>query len=97
MFGEEDRAERAAVENPKSKLPLTQQDKMLAELHEVINMLTDRLAPILVPAEESAMKEPGDRAPEPPKSEMKRRLDDHNSQIRKATHKVNSIIERLEI
>lgn len=93
----DDYADKAVETTRKSKLPLNEQDKYISELNDTLNVLTDRLNPVLTPEQESPMKEPGDRTPVPPKSEMQMRLDEHNYQIRKAISKVNSILERLEV
>lgn len=92
MYPEEVTKAREVV---KSRLPLTEQDKAIAELQEIVNMLADRLQPILTPVE------PTDKAGEersvPVQSEIASTLNDHNSRIRRVTSGLGNIYERLEV
>lgn len=87
--------EAVAKEVRKSRLPLTEQDKAIAELQEITNMLADRLQPILTPVEPSD-KAGEDRAA-PIKSEVATTLDDNNSRIRRVISRLGNLYERLEV
>lgn len=78
-----------------SRLPLSQQEKALAELHETISVLTDRLGSVLTPVSNDAMKEAGDRAT-PSQSPLAEQLDANNMGIRKASTKLSALMERIE-
>lgn len=84
-----------ARESRKSRLPLAEQDKALAELQETVNVLLDRLQPVLTPTE------PTDKAseerPVPVQSEVSSTLSDNNARIYRITRRVNNAIERLEV
>lgn len=84
-----------AREVRKSRLPLSEQDKYIAELQEVVNILADRLQPVLTPTE------PTDKMAEdrsvPVMSEVASTLSDNNSRISRVTRRVNNLIERLEV
>lgn len=90
-----DQPEYAAKEARKSRLPLNEQDKAIAELQEVVSMLVDRLQPVLTPIE------PTDKASEdraaPVVSEVASTLNDHTARIRRATNRLGNAIERLEV
>lgn len=87
--------EAVAKEARKSRLPLAEQDKAIAELQEIVSMLADRLQPILTPVE------PTDKAGEersvPVQSEIASTLNDHNSRIRRVASRLGNIYERLEV
>lgn len=85
-----------AKEVRKSKLPLPEQDKCIAELTELVNVLCDRLDPILLPQPESPSKDPGDRA-EIMQSYIASELSGNNARIRRNSNKISSILERLEV
>lgn len=91
----DDRPEYAVKESRKSRLPLAEQDKAIAELQEVVNILCDRLQPVLTPIE------PTDKAGEdrgvPVQSEHAATLMDNNARIRRATNRLSNAIERLEV
>ncbi len=84
-----------AKEARKSRLPLAEQDKAIAELTELVNMIVDRLQPVLTPIE------PTDKAGEdravPVQSEHAQTLADHNSRIRRITSRLSNVYERLEV
>lgn len=87
--------EAVAKEPRKSRLPIQEQDKAIAELTELVNMLADKLQPILTPVE------PSDKAGEdravPVQSELAQTLSDHNARIRRASSRLSNIFERLEV
>lgn len=89
-----DKEEYAVKESRKSRLPLTEQDKAIAELQETVNILADRLQPVLTPIE------PTDKAGEdrgvPVQSEVATTLNEHTARVRRTTNKVSNLIERLE-
>lgn len=87
--------EYAAKEPRKSRLPLNEQDKYIAELTEAVHMLVDRLQPVLTPVE------PADKAGEdravPVQSEVASTIMDHNIRISRLSRRINNVIERLEV
>ncbi len=95
MNPERDERDYAAKEARKSRLPLAEQDKAIAELQETVNILCDRLQPVLTPIE------PTDKAGEergvPVQSEHAATLSDNNARIRRATSRLSNVIERLEV
>ena len=91
----DDEPKQAEVARVGSKLPLSHQEKSIAELHEAIKMLQDRLTPILTPMPESdpTDKVGEDRAAIWPLAEQ---LGANNAGITRATRKIRSIMEILE-
>ena len=87
--------EMKAKESRKSRLPLAEQDKALAELQETVSVLLDRLQPVLTPTEPTD-KMAEDRAV-PVQSEVASTLSDNNARIYRITRRVNNAIERLEV
>jgi len=87
--------EEAVEKARKSRLPLSEQEKAIAELQESVNVLLDRLQPVLTPVE------PTEKVAEdyavPVQSEVASTLSDNNSRIRRVTYRVNNAIERLEV
>lgn len=87
--------EASAKEVRKSRLPLAEQDKAIAELQEIVNMFADRLQPILTPVE------PTDKAGEersvPVQSEVASTLTDNNARIRRISSRIGNMYERLEV
>lgn len=79
-----------------SKLPLSPQEKTIAELHDVISQLTDRLKPILTPVPQSDRTMPGEDKATPVQSPLAEQLDANNYGIRKASSKIRDLMERLE-
>lgn len=88
--------EYAVKEARKSKLPLSEQDKCIAELTEVVNLVVDRLESVLTPQPESPSKEPGDRA-EPVQSYLASELEGNNARIRRNTNRLTNVLDRLEV
>lgn len=88
-------AKEEYVRPNKSKLPLSQQEMNIDELHKVISQLTDRLSMILTPQDETPAKEP---SPEtmPVQSVVVHQLESNNAGIRKAIRKLEDLIERIE-
>lgn len=84
-----------AKESRKSRLPLAEQDKAIAELQEMVNLLVDRLQPVLTPTEPTD-KMAEDRAM-PVQSEHAATLSDNNARIRRVTTRVSNALERLEV
>jgi hypothetical protein len=95
MYPEEKMKEVADVGRVGNKLPVVHQEKVLAEMHETISMLEDRLQPVLTPtpdAEESVnMNE--DRASQSPLGEQ---IGVNNASITRASRRLRYIMERLE-
>lgn len=89
--------EMKSAEMRSSRLPLSEQEKCLAELHETISVLTDRLKPVLTPSPEVDRNATEDRAEGPVISPLAAQLEANNGGIRKATRKVANLIERLEV
>lgn len=84
-----------AKESRKSRLPLAEQDKYIAELQELVGLLADRLQPVLTPTEPTD-KMAEDRAV-PVQSEVASTLSDNNARISRISRRVNNLIERLEV
>ena len=85
-----------AKEVRKSKLPLAEQDKCIAEQNEIVSMLLDRLDSVLTPQPESTAKESGDRAV-PMQSQLATELTENNARIRRNTYRLSNALERLEV
>lgn len=79
-----------------SKLPLVSQEKALAELHETIESLRNRLGPVLTPEPNSDRASEAVDAASPMQSPLADTLDNNNAMIRRATVKLSNIIDRLE-
>ena len=83
------------MEARKTRLPLPEQDKALAELNEISNLLMDKLQPILTPNEPTE-KMAEDRAV-PMQSEIANTLTDNNARIRRVTNRLTDALQRLEV
>lgn len=92
---EPERDYATAKEVRKSRLPLAEQDKYIAELQELVTMLCDRLQPILTPTEPTD-KMAEDRAT-PVVSEHAQTINDHNSRINRVNRRITNVLERLEV
>ncbi len=92
----EPREEYSVKESRKSRLPIVEQDKALAELQEAVNVLLDRLQPVLTPSEPTDKASDGERAI-PVQSELASTLGDNNARIYRITRRVNNALERLEV
>lgn len=79
-----------------SKLPLVSQEKALAELHETIELLRNRLGAVLTPEPNKEGSMTATDAAAPMQSPLADTLDTNNSMIRRATLKISNIIDRLE-
>jgi hypothetical protein len=80
------------------KLPVLTQEKALAELHNLITELADRMQAVLLPdPEEGLAKENIATTDAPPTSELNRQLKYNNSQIARAANRIHSIINRLDV
>jgi archaellum component FlaC len=92
---DEDKAAYAETERIGSKLPLTNQEKTIAELHETINQLTSRLKPVLTPVPEvdRNTNEGRDVVSQSPIAEQ---LDANNRSISLASRNLRGLMERLE-
>lgn len=89
----EEKAAYAAERN--SKLPLSTQDKIIAQLTELVYTLTDRLKPVLVPTEEVSDKIANETV-RTPLSPLGEQLDANNVRITKVNNRLSSLLERLE-
>lgn len=85
-----------AKEIRKSRLPLAEQDKCIAEQNEIVNLLLDRLDPVLTPQPESPSKEGSDRSVSM-QSQVAAELSDNNARIRRNTNRLSNALERLEV
>ena len=85
-----------AKEVRKSRLPLAEQDKCIAEQNEIVSMLLDRLEPVLTPQPDSPSKEGSDRSA-PMQSQMASELSENNARIRRNTNRLSNALERLEV
>lgn len=95
MGPDRDEREYAVKESRKSKLPLSEQDKCIAEQNEVVNLLLDRLEPVLTPQPESPSKESDYAAPV--QSQIASELESNNARIRRNTNRLNNALDRLEV
>lgn len=86
-----------AAKETNSKLPLSEQDKCIAELGEAIALLTDRLATVMTPVPGDSEKAEGFDRDLPVRSPLADTLSDNNARIRRLTNKVNYILDRLEV
>jgi hypothetical protein len=92
----EEKPEQADAPERSSKLPLSHQEKALAELHETIGMLTRRLTPVLTPSVPSDERSMATDKSAPVQSPLADQIDANNGGIRKATNKLRALMERLE-
>lgn len=78
-----------------SKLPLSHQEEVIAELHETINQLAKRLEPVLIPGGAeglgTAIDEPKDIC-----SPLTDQMNANNKEIFRANIKLRDLIERIE-
>lgn len=95
MYPEQEGDYATAKEVRKSKLPLAEQDKCIAEQNEIVSMLLDRLEPVLTPQPESPSKDV-DRAA-PMQSQIASELSENNARIRRNTNRLSNALERLEV
>lgn len=87
-----------AKEARKSKLPMSEQDKCIAELQEVANILLDRLDSVLTPQPESPDKaSDGRELAEPVQSYLASELSGNNARIRRVTNRLSNALDRLEV
>lgn len=84
------------MERPSSRLPLSTQEKALAELYDTITQLMDDLRPVLTPACETEPSNSSDKA-EPVQSPIADQLDVNNRAIQRATRSLRALMERLEV
>lgn len=89
-------SEYAVKETRKSKLPLIEQDKAIAEQSELVNILVDRLEAVLTPYPDSPDKDHGDRV-SPVQSQMATEISNNNDRIRRNSNKISNLLERLEV
>lgn len=94
---DEERAYRETEKARGSRLPLSEQEKAVMQLHEVIDMLTKHLSPVLTPdyPSESNTREDGENkiADVSPLAEQ---MSANNRAINRATHRLHSLMERIE-
>lgn len=95
MYDEEKAAVADAPDRAASRLPLSHQEKALAELHETISMLTTRLKPVLTPVSTEPSGSATDKAA-PVQSPLADQLEANNGGIRKASNKLRALMERVE-
>lgn len=95
MGPEIDEREYTTKDSRKSRLPLSEQEKALAGLHDTVNILLDRLEPVLTPTEPS--NRPDQDTAVSIQSEVASILSDNNSRIYRLTTRINNTIERLEV
>lgn len=94
MNPEADHAEYAVKERS-SRLPLSEQEKCIAELHDVIGVFTKRLEAVLTPIPERDPSTAEDKA-SPVQSPLAEQLSRNNYGVRKATKKLEALMERYE-
>lgn len=78
-----------------SRLPLSHQEKAVAELHENINQLANRLKPILTPVNETSERTATDEAKEVA-SPLADQLNANNRGIRRASESIRGLMNRIE-
>lgn len=78
-----------------SRLPLSHQDKAIAELHETINQLAQRLKPVLTPVKEVDKASNGEEARDIV-SPLAEQLATNNGAIHRASRNLRGLMERLE-
>lgn len=93
----EDAPAEMAEARDSSKLPLPHQEKFLAELHETISQLENRLKPVLTPMLKDGESVKADSADKAVASPIANKLHDHNGRIRSATNKLHGLMSRLEV
>ena len=82
-------------ERASSQLPLSHQEKAIAELHENISQLSSRLKPVLTPDSPSDNVKEGVEA-KPVQSPLASQLAANNNGISMASRKLRMLMERLE-
>jgi len=96
MYDEEKRSVYAdEPERATSKLPLTNQEKVISELHDCIGQLTSRLKPVLTPVPEADRSTAIDKEL-PSQSPLGEQLDANNRGISSATRKLRDLMDRVE-
>ncbi len=79
-----------------SKLPLSVQEKAVAELHETIGVLAKRLKPVLTPVPEPADRNANEDKAAPSQSPLGEQISANTYGIHKAMGKLRALMERLE-
>lgn len=80
-----------------SRLPLSHQEKAIAELHETINQLAQRLKPVLTPVNEAGGREPSESVEAKDiTSPLAEQMNANNRGIRRASDNIKGLMERLE-
>lgn len=79
-----------------SQLPLSHQEKAIAELHETISQLTSRLKPVLTPDVPSDNARDKAEEARPIQSPLAAQLASNNTGINNASRKLRALMERLE-
>lgn len=80
-----------------SHLPLSQQEKAVAELHDVIGRFASRLKPVLTPSPEAAERNASDADKVAPmQSPLAEQMSANNRGVYRATEKLRALMERLE-
>lgn len=97
MYDEETKADYAdGPARSSSQLPLSNQEKAIAELHETISQLTSRLKPVLTPDMPSETEKDRGEDVRPVQSPLAGQLSSNNIGIHKASVKLRILMERLE-
>lgn len=86
--------DESMMKQSESRLPLLDQEKCIAKLHDSINQLVHKLNRVLAP--ESETRADGENARTISGSPLGQQLDANNRAIDSATRKLHSIIERIE-
>lgn len=79
-----------------SRLPVSEQEKALAELHGLIDELADRMQAVLLPERDDPKGALATLA-EPSGSMLGMQLKGNNNQIFRASNRVRDLIERLDV
>lgn len=79
-----------------NQLPLSSQEKAIAELHDTISQLTNRLKPVLTPVPESADRNATEDETTPVQSPVAEQMNANTRGIDKAIAKIRALMDRLE-
>lgn len=79
-----------------SKLPLSNQEKAIAELHETINQFAGRLKPLLTPVNEVNRENGMDAEKDTSISPLAQQMEANNRGIHRASDSLRGLMERLE-
>ena len=91
--------EKAYTDSPDrigGKLPLSSQEKAVAELHDVIAQLTSRLKPVLTPVPTEPSDGRSEDKASPVQSPLAEQMSTNTYGVHKGISKIRALMERLE-